>query len=64
MIIKMNTFMECDKNLISKKITKDLDVNEIIPHLYVFKETDYYTNSESKELYLSLTDLDKENIKI
>jgi hypothetical protein len=63
MIIKMNTFMECDKNLISEKITKDLYLNKIIPDLDVFKETDYYTNSESKELYLSLTDSDKENIK-
>lgn len=63
MIIKMDTFIECDKTIISKKITKDMEVNPIMPDLDVFSETDFYTNSESKKLYLSLTDLDKANIK-
>ena len=63
MLIKMDTFIECDKSFISKKITDDLKVNPIVPDLDVFNKTYFYTNPESKELYLSLTDLDKNNIK-
>jgi hypothetical protein len=63
MIIKMNTFIESDKKIICEKITKDLKINSILPDLDVFKENNSYSNPESKKLYLSLTDLDKENIK-